>query len=51
MHEELKISVVVARNEEDHLEDALISINSSKLSPAEIIVIDGDFTDRTVEIA
>ena len=52
MHETLNLSVVVVvKNEEDHIEDALISINSSKPLPSEIIVIDGDSNDRTVEIA
>jgi glycosyltransferase involved in cell wall biosynthesis len=43
--------VVVVKNEEEHIEDALISIKSSKPMPSEIIVIDGDSNDRTVEIA
>ena len=52
MQDILNISVVlVVKNEEDRIEDALISIKSSKLLPAEIIVIDGDSGDRTVEIA
>src|SRR3978361_2565444 len=50
MPELLPITVVVpARNAEGILEACLASIAAS--GPAEIIVVDGNSTDRTVEIA
>ena len=46
----LDVTVIVpARNAEDILEECLASIAES--GPAEIIVVDGNSTDRTVEIA
>jgi glycosyltransferase involved in cell wall biosynthesis len=46
----LDLTVVIpARNAEDILEECLTSIAAS--GPAEIIVVDGNSTDRTVEIA
>src|SRR6478752_5795726 len=46
----LAITVIVpARNAEDILEECLASIAAS--GPAEIIVVDGNSSDRTVEIA
>jgi len=46
----LPISVIViARNEENTIEETLVSIQRNK--PSEIIVVDGNSKDRTVEIA
>lgn len=41
--------VIVARNAEDTIEDCLISVASN--DPAEVIIVDGNSTDRTVDIA
>jgi glycosyltransferase involved in cell wall biosynthesis len=43
--------VVVVRNGEQYLERALRSILAQGYKPLEIIVVDGNSTDRTVEIA
>ena len=46
------ISIVVpARNEEDKIGDLLESIRKNDFDDYEVIVVDGDSSDRTVEIA
>ena len=46
----LPISVIVpAKNAESTIEECLISVQRN--NPAEIIVVDGNSSDRTVEIA
>ena len=48
----LKASVVVpAYNEEDYLGKALASLKNQSIEPFEIIVVDNNSTDKTVEIA
>ncbi len=44
-------AVVIARNAERFLAEALRSIKNQTLQPLEIIVVDGSSTDRTSEIA
>ncbi len=43
--------IVIARNAERHIAEALGSIAASTLRPDEVVVVDGDSTDATREIA
>jgi glycosyltransferase involved in cell wall biosynthesis len=48
----LKLSIVIpAYNEEGHLTNCLNSIKTQTVKPAEVIVVDNNSTDKTVEIA
>jgi len=51
-HQRLRVSIVIpAYNEERHLEACLTSIAAQSKAPFEVIVVDNNSTDRTVEIA
>lgn len=43
--------VMIVKNGERYIAEALESVSQSTLQPLEILVVDGDSTDRTVEIA
>lgn len=48
----LKLSIIIpAHNEEDYLAKCLDSIARQKIKPLEVIVVDNNSTDKTVEIA
>lgn len=52
MNKKPQVSVVIpAYNEEEHLEECLIALEAQTVKPLEIIVVDNNSKDKTVEIA
>lgn len=52
MQRAIKVSVVIpVFNEEDQLEDCLSALDAQTVQPAEVIVVDNNSTDKSVEIA